>query len=60
MNAAVIGHGRALGRRAVAGYALVFSTQLLEQLHERITRGRGWNAFGYLAAEADLARMGRP
>jgi tetratricopeptide (TPR) repeat protein len=27
---------------------------------ERITRGRGWNAFGFLAAEADLARMRRP
>jgi tetratricopeptide (TPR) repeat protein len=24
---------------------------------ERVTQGAGWNAFGYIAAEADLARM---
>ena len=26
---------------------------------QRITAGSGWNAFGYIAAEADLARMAR-
>lgn len=42
----------------VANYYLVNGdTARARQLLERITHGQGWNAFGFLAAEADLARM---
>lgn len=42
----------------VANYYLVNGdTARARALLQRITQGRGWNAFGFLAAEADLARM---
>lgn len=42
----------------VANYYLVHGdTARARALLQRITQGRGWNAFGFLAAEADLARM---
>jgi len=45
----------------VANYYLVHGdTARARALMERVTAGRGWNAFGFLAAEADLARMGTP
>ena len=45
----------------VANYYLVTGdTDRAKSLFEQITTGSGWNAFGYIAAEADLARMLRP
>lgn len=45
----------------VANYYLVNGhTERAVSILQRITRGGGWNAFGFLAAEADLARMGAP
>ncbi len=42
----------------VANYYLVTGdTDRARRLFERITAGSGWNAFGYIAAEADLARI---
>jgi tetratricopeptide (TPR) repeat protein len=45
----------------VANYYLVTGdTERATKLFEQITAGSGWNAFGFIAAEADLARMVRP
>ena len=45
----------------MANYYLVTGdTDRAKALFEQITTGSGWNAFGYIAAEADLARMLRP
>lgn len=44
----------------VANYYLVMgNTERAVSVLERIVRGAGWNAFGFIAAEADLARMGK-
>ncbi len=42
----------------VANYYLVTGdTARARQVFEKIVSGAGWNAFGYIAAEADLRRM---
>lgn len=38
-------------------YLVTGDTARARQVFERVTSGSGWNAFGYIAAEADLARM---
>jgi hypothetical protein len=42
----------------VANYHLVTGDRAqARQVFEKIVAGSGWNAFGYIAAEADLQRM---
>ena len=42
----------------VGNYHLVTGDQArARKVFEQVTAGEGWNAFGYIAAEADLARM---
>jgi len=38
-------------------YFVTGDTARARAVFERVTAGSGWNAFGYIAAEADLARM---
>ena len=38
-------------------YVVTGETARARAVFERITAGSGWNAFGYIAAVADLARM---
>ncbi|WP_239491706.1 tetratricopeptide repeat protein [Luteitalea sp. TBR-22] len=40
-------------------YLVTGDTQRAVAVFERVVAGTGWNAFGYIAAEADLVRMGR-
>lgn len=37
-------------------YAVTGRPEMARELYERIVAGAGWNAFGYIAAEADLNR----
>ena len=38
-------------------YFVMGETAKAKQVFEKVTSGGGWNAFGYIAAEADLQRM---
>jgi hypothetical protein len=38
-------------------YLVNGDTQMAQQIFERVLAGRSWSAFGYIAAEAELARM---
>ena len=38
-------------------YLVTGDTARARKVFEQVTSGAGWNAFGYIAAEADLARM---
>lgn len=38
-------------------YLVNGDTQMAQQIFERVLDGRSWSAFGYIAAEAELARM---
>jgi tetratricopeptide (TPR) repeat protein len=38
-------------------YFVTGDTAKAKQVFEKVTSGSGWNAFGYIAAEADLQRM---
>lgn len=38
-------------------YLVTGQTEKAREVLNRVVSGRGWNAFGYIAAEADLARM---
>lgn len=38
-------------------YLVNGDTDMARQIFERVVQGRSWSAFGYIAAEADLARM---
>ena len=38
-------------------YFVMGDTARAKEVFQKVTSGAGWNAFGYIAAEADLARM---
>ena len=38
-------------------YFVTGNTAKAREVFEKVTAGGGWNAFGYIAAEADLQRM---
>ena len=38
-------------------YFVMGDLKKARDVFEKVTAGAGWNAFGYIAAEADLARM---
>jgi hypothetical protein len=38
-------------------YFVMGDTAKAKEVFQKVTSGGGWNAFGYIAAEADLQRM---
>ena len=38
-------------------YFVTGDTAKAREVFQKVTSGGGWNAFGYIAAEADLQRM---
>ena len=51
-------HGATLGYGVGNWYMLNGQENKAREIFERVTNGPYWPAFGFIAAEADLARLG--